>query len=288
VASNYRETSAPALGGDGVAGYQALLRVCNADEGLDLPFFFDEAASMTDAETTFSVWDDSILVGFGHLPVDSTPECCLMVLPNHRRQGVGTALLAAVRQELRRRGATDALLVADLGSASGRAFLSAAALPYRSSEFRLELDRTAIDRTRPPVAGLTMRVAERPGAQTLVDILGAAFGEDAASARDLIERGLVERTRCFYLAYRHGMPVGMLRAGEIEGFGDITAFGVRPECQGRGIGRQMLIDVIDLLTAAGLQKITLEVATENAKALGLYESCGFRVASEYGFYALMG
>jgi len=28
------------------------------------------------------------------------------------------------------------------------------------------------------------------------------------------------------------------------------------------------------------------VATENANALGLYKSCGFRVVSEYGYYRL--
>ena len=285
MTTNHLVTSTPRLGHADEAAYRQLLKLCNADEGIDLPFFFDAAALISEARTAFFVWDESTLIGFGHLPNDPTPEGCLMVHPHHRRQGCGTAILTAMQVELQRRGMLEALLVADQGSASASAFLGAAALPYRSSEFRLELDRSAIDRTRPRISGLAMRVAHLRDTDALVNLLVAAFDHAPADARDFVERGLNERSRGFHLALLNGEAVGVLRAGEIDGSGDITAFGVRPDLQRRGIGRQMLIETIDLLTAAGLQKIVIEVATVNAHALGLYESCGFRVASEYGFYS---
>lgn len=53
---------------------------------------------------------------------------------------------------------------------------------------------------------------------------------------------------------------------------DVQTIGVAPEAQGRGIGRALLRD---LLAAAGTRTVHLEVRTDNAPAIALYESEGF-------------
>jgi ribosomal protein S18 acetylase RimI-like enzyme len=65
---------------------------------------------------------------------------------------------------------------------------------------------------------------------------------------------------------------------------DVTAFGVLPEYRGRGYGRQLLLDAVDVLLRESSDRVVIEVATDNERALGLYRSCGFKVASAYGFY----
>ena len=86
---------------------------------------------------------------------------------------------------------------------------------------------------------------------------------------------------------RDGEPVGLLRAGPWEGGADITSFGVLPALQGRGYGRRMLLDAIDLLTRNGFASIAIEVETDNEHALGLYQSCGFQVSARYDYYDLV-
>ena len=47
----------------------------------------------------------------------------------------------------------------------------------------------------------------------------------------------------------------------------------------------MLLAAVGALLAEGRDPILIEVFTDNAGALGLYESCGFRVTSSYAYYS---
>lgn len=263
-----------------------LLEICNRHESLELPISSHDLRAETDIVTGVLYGERGALIGFASIPDDPVPEACLMVHPDHRRRGIGSRLVTEIRSECRRRGLPGCLVVIDQASGAAAPFLAALEIPYRSSEFLLELDRAARIDPRPRPDGLTMRPASAADRETLVNILAAAFAESAEVAASTVDAGLAETKRRFYVAELAGKPIGTLRAGEWDGFGDITAFGVAPEHQGRGYGRQMLVDVVALLTAAGLDRIRIEVETGNSGALGLYESCGFRVQREYGYFWL--
>jgi ribosomal-protein-alanine N-acetyltransferase len=53
---------------------------------------------------------------------------------------------------------------------------------------------------------------------------------------------------------------------------EVHTIGVRPAAQGAGLGRKLLRQ---LISAAGDRRLLLEVRTDNAAAIGLYESEGF-------------
>lgn len=70
-------------------------------------------------------------------------------------------------------------------------------------------------------------------------------------------------------------------AGVVDGYAglallgpeaEVHTIGVRPSAQGAGIGRALLRD---LLAHAGPRRVLLEVRTDNAPAIALYESEGF-------------
>jgi ribosomal protein S18 acetylase RimI-like enzyme len=266
------------------ASVERLLEICNQHEGLDLPIFLARPASPGDAVIEFSSYDHGVLVGFAWLPDDPEPEACLIVHPSHRRRGIGRALLAAARSECQRRGLPGFVLVCDEAARSGPAFVVAAGGRYRSAEYRLELDRGAIDRSRPRQA-VELRPAGPGDTAILVRILEASFGMPEGVARERVRRRLAEPNRRCYVGIFDGDPVGMLQAGPWEeGLAGINAFAVLPGYRGRGIGRQMLLDAVDGLLADEWERILIEVATDNEGALTLYQSCGFRVATKYGFY----
>jgi ribosomal protein S18 acetylase RimI-like enzyme len=264
-----------------------LVELCNRHDGLDLPIFLDELASNGDARTLLPWREGETLIAFAAVPDNPEPEACLAVHPDHRRRGIGRGLVDAVRAEVRRRSLRECLLVTDTASPAAGPFLAALAIPYRFSEYRLELDRAAIDRSRPRPGGLSLRPATGADAEALTAVIAAAFGDPEIEARARVQAGMHERTRRFYLAELDGEPVGAIRAGEWGGNGDITAFAVHPAHQGRGYGRQILLETVDLLIAEGHGRVMLEVATDNPNALGLYQSCGFRVTNEYGYYGLL-
>lgn len=83
------------------------------------------------------------------------------------------------------------------------------------------------------------------------------------------------------LAAGHHYVVHRDPAGTVDGYAglallggeaEVHTIGVRPAAQGAGIGRALLRD---LLAYAGDRRVLLEVRTDNAAAIGLYESEGF-------------
>lgn len=69
--------------------------------------------------------------------------------------------------------------------------------------------------------------------------------------------------------------VGYCGVWGVVGEGQITNVAVRKENRNQGIGKQMLMKLIDLGKEKGLESFTLEVRESNKSALHLYESIGF-------------
>ena len=67
--------------------------------------------------------------------------------------------------------------------------------------------------------------------------------------------------------------------------GDITNVGVLESCQGCGVGRQLVQALIAKTQERGVPCLYLEVRESNARAIGLYESLGFKkVGIRKGYY----
>lgn len=60
---------------------------------------------------------------------------------------------------------------------------------------------------------------------------------------------------------------------------------VRPGARGKGLGRQLLLALLDGLESVGIHRCLLEVRESNMAALALYQSCGFaRDGRRRGYY----
>lgn len=71
------------------------------------------------------------------------------------------------------------------------------------------------------------------------------------------------------LRYRHGI---WLDAEDCE----LEDLFVRPQAQGKGLGRALVIAAIERARERGCRRIALDTAEENVPAVALYESLGFR------------
>ena len=80
-----------------------------------------------------------------------------------------------------------------------------------------------------------------------------------------------------------GKAVGKIRVSELDGEAWIYGFVIFPELRGQGIGRRALTKVVKMEEAKGLP-IFLEVEAKNARALKLYESCGFKSYHSQDYY----
>lgn len=121
---------------------------------------------------------------------------------------------------------------------------------------------------------------------------------DLAATMDVRESNVENAVTREILAERHGITVESMRAqmrrdlagfvstveGEVVGFcmgtrgtGEINVLSVRPEHEGRGIGRELLRLTGDWLFAAGLDRIWLASNPDPAvRAHGFYRHLGWR------------
>jgi ribosomal protein S18 acetylase RimI-like enzyme len=268
-----------------LAEVAALLALCREREGAELLLGLD---APVERRTIFGYVEGGLLLGaLAAVDWGGGPELLLLVHPEHRRKGVGRALLAAAQAELARRGAADCLLVGQRQVASGAVFAEAVGAELRFSEHRLVLDPAHVsgDHARHPE--LRLRPATADEIDVMARIQAAAFGDSEDDTRAHVTDGMQMSNRQYFLGELAGEPIGVLRIGRYGGeTADVTSFGVLPEHQGRGYGRQMLGEAVRILLGERWPEIVIEVETENANALGLYQSVGFVVASTFDYYGL--
>src|SRR5262245_16644971 len=105
----------------------------------------------------------------------------------------------------------------------------------------------------------------------------------AAEPREKLIPGLIKHGGArVFLAFANQQPIGVaiclirfssFRARPLLNIHDIA---VSPAARGQGVGRQLLQAVEAEARALGCCKLTLEVRSDNERAMGLYRSVGFK------------
>lgn len=265
---------------------EALLALAYQLEGIELPIPLELPLPATLEANHFLYYEGENLVALALIQEYNEVEACALVHPEARRQGIGRALLAEIQAACRRHGHKHLLLLCDETSASGRAFIAAVGAQYQSAEYHMELDPTAIDRSRSRPAGFQLQPVGPEAIDLLIWLQATSSDTEEEQIRQRVTQSFQDPTRQYLIGYLDQEPIGLLRLGRYDTVADITAFRVLPAYRGQGYGRQMLLEAIDRLLAEAWPQIAIDVATDNKNALGLYQSCGFQVTQTCGFYFL--
>ena len=262
-----------------------LLARCNQNEGLDLPLnLATEGAPDAGEVSQFIYRERGKLLGCLTIEGSREVEITLGVDPAHRRRGIARRLLDAARAESADQGRSTWILVVDEAAASGRAFVRAVGGSYKSSEYRLELARDRVPAPRDWDAPVRLRQAGPGDADLLARLVAESFGNNVLETIRWVHRDLAKPNHRFDIASLDGIPIGQIRTNFYGEVIYLTAFGVVPGYRGLGFGRQILEATVRRLIAEDWPLIRIEVATNNANALGLYQSSGFNLKTEYGYY----
>ncbi len=197
-----------------------------------------------------------------------------MVNPANRCQGIFSRLLKLAVQEPVNTQVETLVLICAPGSEPGLKLLKALSANHDHNEYRMEKQYV-------PGSGgkqsFSLREAAQADRPEIARQNAIYFGDSGDIPVNVAGVWLAEMNDC---------PVGKVEARLQKGHAFIYGLGVLPERRRKGYGRQILMLIMDKLASAGATHFTLEVASKNATALDLYQSLGFMVTAEYGYYTL--
>ena len=213
-----------------------------------------------------------------------------VVRPERRRQGIGRRLVdLALRMEADR-GRAELFMGSLPSEPASIAFLEATGFTFHSSVWDLALP---VDEPVAPPAwpdGVVARSFDRSrDVADLPRVVNAAFAdhptpihmEDEMFRASLDDPNILDDDAIVLEDRADRRIVGFCLAdvrrvdGVAGAHGEIAMVGVRPDRQGRGLGRQLLRAGVGYLRRVGSREVTLAVNARNEGALGLYESEGF-------------
>lgn len=130
-----------------------------------------------------------------------------------------------------------------------------------------------------------IRAAALTDLAALTGIENSCFAGDAWSAA-LVESELTGDTRSVLLASDDTAVVGYGSIMVVDDVADLQRIAVLPDARRRGLGHELLEELLTKASGLGATRILLEVAASNDQAIGLYESFEFHViARRRGYYA---
>ncbi len=125
----------------------------------------------------------------------------------------------------------------------------------------------------------TLRLATIADLDTIMAIESSTFANDAWSSESM--RGELASTHTVYLvASDQDAPDALagyagLLAPRRSGNADIQTIAVAPSARRRGLGRMLMLAIIDESRGRGATHVFLEVRADNPNAHALYDSLGF-------------
>jgi mycothiol synthase len=237
---------------------------------------FDLAADALVAET-----DDARIVGYAAITV---PGAYAVVDPDHEGRGIGTRLLDWAERRDRELGRKRHQQGLPASNERGRALLAAAGYEPSRGYWRLTRRLDDLRDIDEVPTNLSLRPLDADSDAAAVHGLNeTSFSGNAdyrpetfISFRDehLRAHDLDPTLSC--LAEYDGDLVGFLlaRRWREESVGFVDLLGVRPDHRRRGLATAMLKTTFVRFAAAGLREAQLGVASDNPRALNVYERCG--------------
>lgn len=262
---------------------QELERICRETDGTNLHVGLDNLTGDS-SDRVYLYQTEGRLTGyFSWYSVDGIEaNINAMVHPQRRSQGIFRAMLEAAAKDMREQGIYACRFKVPADSGAGQHTMEHLGAKFDKSQYAMEFLALPSEQLRNP--NLVIRPETLEDFGFMVRCSSQAFGDSEEWTLRYFGNTR-EPNRHAYIGFDGAVRVGMIR---VKLLGSDTAvihdFCVSPACQGRGYGRDMLIQTVRLLLSEGRTRIRLSVITENRNALELYRRSGFEIVSKSDYY----
>jgi ribosomal protein S18 acetylase RimI-like enzyme len=263
-----------------------LQKICENEGGFELKLNVDMLESRDEnSKEDFFHYENGQLVGFlGCYGFGNKIEMTGMVHPDYRRKGIFSKLFAMAVEEAKQTNTRTVLLNAPNSSLTAKEFLNNIPCTFSMSEYQMKWHQT--DLYHDPAITIR-RSTSQDDMDAEIQLEVACFGFSEQEALEFNKRMRELNSEDMFIIEAVGKTAGKIRVSETNGEAWIYGFAVFPELQGKGIGRKALSKIVKTENEKGLP-VFLEVEAQNAHALKLYESCGFRNYHSQDYYRYLG
>ena len=128
-----------------------------------------------------------------------------------------------------------------------------------------------------------VRQAQKGDLDIMTEIQAEAFGDTPEMARRYVESSYQSSDTMLFVIETQGKCTGCCCVDTSGERAMIFGLCVAADSRGKGLGGQLLRESVKI-AADKKGEVSLCVEAENKNALHLYESCGFREATEYRYF----
>lgn len=235
---------------------------------------------LNDKKEDFFYYVEDQLVGFlATYSFGEKVEICGMVHPDYRRKGIFSSLLNEALSSIS--SVSTILLNAPEASNSAKEFIkNQKNCNYSFSEYQMVWKNKEVKEFAPIVK---FTKAGQLDFSFISNLDVVCFGFEKSDAEKYNQRILNEPDRALYIIEVNDEKIGKMSVLREKLESWIYGFAILPEYQGRGYGKNALLQVIQKENEIG-NEIHLEVALENSNAKKLYIDCGFNQYNTQDYY----
>ncbi len=132
----------------------------------------------------------------------------------------------------------------------------------------------------PVPQGIKIRSMQEADLSAVAELDLAAFGDFWHNTFESLQRAYAQSLCARVVENSSGLVGYQISTGNPFG-AHLARLGVRPEAQGRGIGRALVDDLNHYLTANQIAKLSVNTQSDNDASLALYQRIGFVRTGEY-------
>ncbi|ASV69391.1 GNAT family N-acetyltransferase [Cytobacillus sp. FSL W7-1323] len=257
-----------------------LQKICEQHDDIILKLNFDMIENSQTETPLYKHSIDGQLIGFVALyPFGSKLEICGMVHPNYRRKGIFSSLFTEALPMIDHY--QEVLINIPGQSHTGTTVMSAWKQPYAYTEYQMVYEGD--QPTKKEQRNIHLKIAELADSTfcNRIDQLCFNLSEEDAKAING-DFNLHKQDNQLLVICDGNQRVGKIRLQIRNHHLWIYGFAIHPDEQGKGLGSEVLRQIIEQYE--GHYSIHLEVEVQNNRALMLYKKCGFKECGSQDYY----
>ncbi|MDQ7094844.1 GNAT family N-acetyltransferase [Desulfosporosinus sp. PR] len=263
-----------------------LEEICNRYDGLKGSVFLDTSLNFKqNIPSIFLYYEDGLLISMLSMFIPSHVEVEISALtrPEYRGNGYFKALLSQALEELRFHNIPEILFVCERSSISGKKALAALRAEFEHAEYYMSLVKA--DHEPGQTSDLDLLKPDLRDLETVVELSIKTFADNYQDSKSRIENCFNSETREQFLVVLGNKVIGLVAVNHLDGEeASIFGLGILPEYRGLGYGKELMELILEYLWNRGKTRLTLEVDSENERALNLYQGKGFKIEIAYDYY----